>query len=357
MKTIALSCTGEGFGHAARTVALAEELRKTCRLVIFCPPHLFPFMRQHLSDVPLEEIPYFSFVKFRDRIDYARTVYANLPALIRFPVSVRRIVSRLRRYRVSALISDYDPFGSAAAKALGVPVLQINHPAVVLRQREFSLQSLLAKIVSVLLMGTYQRKLVVSFYNGDVGPVVRRSIVAGYRSAEDFFVVYVKPTYRDSVLQALSRQGVTKVHVFPDPQKRMADYLGRCRAVISSAGHQFMSEALVLGKPIFVVPQAGQYEQLLNARMLARSGRGEWARLQELDERLATFIGNIDQYPLHRPGTGVRYRFDNDLDRAVAKILQFLDQTVVPARPRKLSWSIGTPARPIRHVPALPAEF
>jgi uncharacterized protein (TIGR00661 family) len=314
-------------------------------------------MRQHLTDVPLEEIPYFSFVKFRDRIDYARTVYANLPAAFRFPVSVRHIVSRLRPYRVAALISDYDPFGSAAARALGVPVLQINHPAVVLRVRELTPQSVLAKIISVVLMGSYQRKLVVSFYNGDVGPVVRRSIVAGHRAREDFFVVYVKPTYRTSILRALSRQGITNVHVFPDPDKRMADYLGRCRAVISSAGHQFMSEALVLGKPIFVVPQAGQYEQVLNARMLARSGRGEWARMQDLDARLAVFIKNIDRYPLRRAETGVRYRFENDLDQAVARILQFLDQTTVPAPARRSSWWGEHQARPIRHVSAFQGEL
>ncbi|MFW6229010.1 MAG: glycosyltransferase family protein, partial [Alkalispirochaeta sp.] len=296
MKTVALSCTGEGFGHAARTVALAQMLRNSYRIVIFAPPHLFPFMNENLGNIALEKIPYFSFVKIRDRIDYARTVVSNLPQAIRFPAAVRRIARRLQAHQVDALISDYDPYGSYAADSLGMPILQINHPAVVLRQREFSLESLLAKIVSIVLMGKYHRKMVVSFYNGDVGPVVRKSLEEHRGPVEDFFVVYLKPSYRKIMLRALKRLAIHNVHVFPDPNKNIVDYLARCRGVISSAGHQFMSEALVLGKPVFVVPQTGQYEQLLNARMLELSGRGTWARIDELDTRLQEFVRNTDRY-------------------------------------------------------------
>ncbi len=35
-RRIALSCTGEGFGHVARTVALAGELRSSYDVRIFC---------------------------------------------------------------------------------------------------------------------------------------------------------------------------------------------------------------------------------------------------------------------------------------------------------------------------------
>ena len=65
---IALSCTGEGFGHAARTVALARVLSRKYELVIFCPSRLNNFMRENLGEIELRPIPYFSFVKRNERI-------------------------------------------------------------------------------------------------------------------------------------------------------------------------------------------------------------------------------------------------------------------------------------------------
>ena len=337
MMTVALSCTGEGFGHAARSVAIAHVLRSTYRVVIYCPPHLFPFMRENLGRIDLEPIPYFSFVKKRERIDYARTTLRNLPTALNFPISTSRIARSLKRRKVKALISDYDPFGAYAADSLGMPILQINHPAVIHRQREFSLESWLARIISMLLMGKYHRKLVVSFYNGDLGPVVRPSLAQQESSREDFFVVYLKPSYRKIMLRALKKLSIHNVQVFPDPQKNIVDYLARCKGVISSAGHQFMTEAMVLKKPVFVVPQTGQYEQLLNARMLEDSGWGTWARIEEVEKKLQEFVCNIDRYPLPPRNSTVRYRFSNDLPRAVERIERFLsDAEAERVRPRRI---------------------
>lgn len=338
MMTVALSCTGEGFGHASRTVAIAHVLRSRYRVIIFCPLHLFAFMRENLGPhIDLEPIPYFSFVKQRERIDWARTVWANIPRVVGFPISISRISRRLKRHRVKALVSDYDPYGSYAADNLGMPILQINHPSVVLRQRDFTLESWLARFISLLLMGKYHRKLVVSFYNGDVGPVVRPSLLEQQTTNEDFYVVYLKPSYRKTMLKALKRLSITNIQVFPDPQKNIVEYLARCKGVISSAGHQFMSEAMVLQKPVFVVPQTGQYEQMLNARMLEGSGWGTWATMDQLDKKLQDFVSTIDRYPLPPRNEDVRYRFSNDLPRAVEQIERFLRQvendTFRPHRP------------------------
>ncbi len=343
--TIALSCTGEGFGHAARTAALAQVLSSRYSLVVLCPEHLFSFMRQNLgADIHLEPIPYFSFVKKRERIEYAQTVLFNIPKAIRFPASISHIARRLKKHDVKALISDYDPYGPYAADRLGMPILQINHPSVVLRQREFSLESWTARLISILLMGKYHRKLVVSFYNGDLGPIVRPTLESQSTASEDFFVVYLKPSYRKIMLRALKRMAIHNVQVFPDPNKNIVEYLARCKGVISSAGHQFMSEAMVLRKPVFVVPQTGQYEQMLNARMLEQSGWGTWSSMEEIDSKLREFVEGIDEYPRPPANSEVRYRFANDLNRAVAKIEAFLQDVQTDTKPaeRSSSWIRST---------------
>ena len=326
--TVACTCTGEGLGHAARTVAIVHMLRSRHRVVVFCPVHLFPFMRKNLgTDVVLEEIPFFSLAKNRERIDYAGTVVENLPRAARFPADVLRVARRLRHHRVQALISDYEPYGAYAAQKLGVPVLQINHPAVVLRRNDASVPSLAAKAVSVFLMGPYHRKMVVSFYDGDVGPIVRPAIRAQTPVTEDFFVVYLKPSYRPQMLRALSRLGIHNVHVFPDRSKNIVDYLSRCKAVISSAGHQFMSEAMVLRKPIFVVPQTGQYEQMLNARMLEDSGWGMWSSMRCVENKLTEFVSALHTFPRPARNAHTVFRFSDDLPLALDRIERFLAET------------------------------
>lgn len=332
---IAMSCAGEGFGHASRTVALAQVLRERYDMVFFAPKHIHRFLHDNLGEITVESIPFFSFAKKHERIDYAGTVVRNLPNIFRFPLEVSRIGRLLKRHRVTALISDYDPYCSFAADRLSLPILQINHPSIVMRHRDHSPEALLARLISILLMGKYHRKLIVSFFNGDVGPVIRKSLIPAAQQ-EDFFVVYLKPSYRKKMLQALGRLSIHNVVVFPDPNRDIVDYLGRCRAVISSAGHQFMSEALVLKKPIFVVPQTGQYEQWLNAFMLEKSGWGTYATVDTLDERLPEFIHNLDRYPQPPRSGDVRFRMENELDVAVKKIDRFLSDVEEPPRFRGL---------------------
>jgi uncharacterized protein (TIGR00661 family) len=354
MKTIALSCTGEGFGHAARTVAIAQELHASYRLVVFCPEHLFPFMRENLGDVTLVNIPYFSFAKHRDRIDYARTIRNNIPGAVRFPLEIKQIAADLEMHNIRAVISDYDPYTSFAADRKGIPVLQINHPGVVMRGPVITPGAILAKVVSLILMGKYHRKLLVSFYNGDIGPVVRKRIESYPRKTEDFLVMYLKAGYRQTMKRVLHRQGIRNVHIYPDPERDIVEDLARCRGVISSAGHQFMSEALVLGKPVFVIPQKGQYEQLLNAHMLELSGRGTWSWIEELDEKLPRFLGEIDLFPKEAAPSDIVFRFHNDLDRLIGKIERFVTEAEGNRKPQTAPTG-RTARRDLRERPLLPA--
>jgi uncharacterized protein (TIGR00661 family) len=67
------------------------------------------------------------------------------------------------------------------------------------------------------------------------------------------------------------------VEVFPFDRVAFTKALGSCSAVVSTAGHQLLSECLYLGKPVLVVP-FDVYEQQFNAMMVARLGIGLRAR-------------------------------------------------------------------------------
>jgi uncharacterized protein (TIGR00661 family) len=73
--------------------------------------------------------------------------------------------------------------------------------------------------------------------------------------------------------------------------------------VITNGGHNVVSEALYLGKPVFSFPIANAYEQFLNAHFLARLGYGDYSLasrpgkpvLEEFEARLNEFRVSIKQ--------------------------------------------------------------
>lgn len=74
-----------------------------------------------------------------------------------------------------------------------------------------------------------------------------------------------------------------------------ADLLS-ARAVVTAAGFTLLSECIHLGKPVYSIPERGQYEQQCNAVALKKWGFGQTAkRLQP--EPLATWLGSCRQNP------------------------------------------------------------
>ena len=191
-----------------------------------------------------------------------------------------------------------------------------------------------ARLIAMILMGKYDRRLLVSFYNGDVGPILRDQFFEYPRERGDYFVVYLKPTYRRKVTAELEKLGVSNYQLFPDPNKDFAAALAGCKGLITSSGHQSLSEAVTLGKPVFAIPQRGQYEQRLNARMLVESGWGMKGRFSNLNKSLGRFVRSIDKFPLYpqaqaaawRGPKGNAFRFVNDRNLAIEKIDEFLQQ-------------------------------
>jgi len=292
-----MSCAGEGFGHVSRMISFAQGLQARHELVLFAPKSVQHHIRRSLPQAKVITIPYFHLTKKDDRIVYLDTLRQNFAKFIRFRVDVRAIRRQLRAQRVQAVVSDYEPYLPAAARALDLPVLQVNHPGVVLQYRSLSPDALVATAVARLMMGRYDRRLYVSFYNGDVGPILREEFSSSRAERGDYYVVYVKPTYRRRVAAELERHGVTNYLMFPNPSLNYAEALAGCKGVITGAGHQSLSEAVTLGKPVFAIPQRGQYEQRLNARMLVASGWGMKGRFSNLGKTLPAFIAAIDRFP------------------------------------------------------------
>ncbi len=293
---ITIAINGEGRGHFSRARALAEILKERHRITFRAPAHLAGELRNLFPDCTVREIPYLAFEQNGFTLDILKTIVKNIPLVLRAPRVQTRLARELREEGTQMVLSDFEPFTSRAAKLVGIPVLQLNHPGVVTRSAWFSPSWLLSAIVSNYMMGHADKTLICSFFDGDIGPIVRAELRNKERTDGDYFVVYQKPLYREFLAPVLSALGEDRFRIFPDSRANYADALAGCAGLIAPAGHQSISEALALGKPVFVIPVQGQFEQELNAFKLKESGCGDWCFFHELAHRLPSFIHSIKQY-------------------------------------------------------------
>lgn len=290
---IAFSINGEGRGHFSRAVALAEILIARHEISFWAPEHLTGELKERFPACTVQSIPYFAFVQNGFTVDYVKTALANSGLLFGAMGTSAEIAKRMKALHVDAVVSDFEPFAARAAKLLGIPVLQLNHPGVVLRSFRFSLRAFIAQIVSRYMMARSDRTIICSFFDGDVGPIVRKELRERKPERGDHVVVYMKPLYRDTLMPLLESLGGDRFRTFPNKQADYAETLLSCRALVAPAGHQSISEALALGKPVLAIPVEGQYEQELNARKLRSTGFGDWCRHVELKRKLPEFLYNL----------------------------------------------------------------
>jgi hypothetical protein len=331
---IAIAINGEGRGHFSRAGALAEIFQEKFDIVFYAPRHMGAELKARFPKAAFRPIPYLAFVQKGFSIDYSRTVFSNLGLVFSSARVCASITEALRQDGVEAVLSDFEPFTSRAAKALGLPVMQLNHPGIVTRIADWSPSGIASKIVARYMMGNSDCTMLCSFFGGDVGPIVRRELREKTVTRGSRFVVYQKAMYRDFLSPVLDRLGRDRFCVFPDPENDYASALASSAGLIAPAGHQSISEALALGKPVFVIPVRGQFEQELNARKLRESGFGDYCYFEDIDARLPGFIENISRYEtaikFHREGTG-EWLCRDDTHRAASMVEAFfLRRTPAP---------------------------
>ena len=335
---IAYSCAGEGFGHAARMVALYDELSERHELSLFVPRSVRTFVQRRIAGsarVPfgkteIGSVPCFALEKKGNAIDYLSTAKAGISTAFGFPVAVTDLARELRAGGIDIVLSDFEPFLPMAARLAGIPVVQMNHPGIVERFVEADPSSWTAGIISLLMQGPWDRRVLVSFYGGDVGPVLRPSLASKAVEDRGFLAVNVKEESRPAILPALESMRGLPWRLFPSPGADFDEALATCTAVIAGAGHQTLSEALVLGKPVLAIPQDGQYEQLLNARMLERTGRGTWCAARDFPEALPRFLERLDDFR-SRPFVPQGFSFSDSRTALVAALDRHFTE-LVPAR-------------------------
>jgi uncharacterized protein (TIGR00661 family) len=257
-------------------------------------------------------------------------------------------------YRPDVIISDAEPWTHRVARHLGLPRIGFDHFGVMVYCKPpipfgDRIRSRRDVFVYRWLMGKPERIIVSSFYPARprwprvrvVGPLLRDEVLraaphrgehllAYFNKGEHQFLPHIERGLRACGLPVLvygtKRRGRDgNLNFRPASNLPFLEDMAGCRAIISTAGNQLVGEAVHLGKPMLVMPEAS-VEQRLNGAALQRLGLGLQVPHRHFDAAVVRrFLDQEDRYLRN-----IRRSARNGRAEAVDAIEQFLRELAGP---------------------------
>ena len=327
---------GEGMGHATRSDVIARGLQRAGHRIQFAcsEGRALEYLRSRWPDVVC--VPGFRLVVEDNRVLPTPTLLHNLARQLGSPLD--HVASGLQVRLPDVVLCDFDAWTARYAKLVGRPLVAIDnihfltrcsHPQAWIEAHKDAAAAAMITAQSTVPEASFY--IVLSFTRlAGVRqpltalhlPVVRESVLRQTARTGSHLVAYFNDRADwPSILAALqdaspmpvraygrpgtaSASVVGNVTLCPLSEDGLAEDLASCAAAVGGAGFSFLSEALVLRKPLLAVPFAESFEQILNGRYLQAEGYGQWAekltsgvlrdflsRLRPMRERLARFPG------------------------------------------------------------------
>ena len=315
-KCIFYGLSGEGLGHASRTLAVLDHLSEY-EVHLFTYGKAYSYLKNKVKN--LHRIQGIMFSYKNGAVDYRATADSILYFLSGGLQSNKNFIEdMIKIHRPDLFITDFEPSIARMANKAGVPLISVDnqhkfayydliHTPLWMRMYGF-LCGLAAKMLvpkpHKTVISTFHHKVLfprkfnVTVTNG----LIRKSLEDATPTKGDYTLVYLRDSISDIVLEAIS-QIPTNFRIYgakDTPLKRclehnsfmkfmplgsgFVDDLLACRAIISSAGNQLITEARHCKKPCLVVPEPKQYEQYINAFYVDRLGFGRWCDAKDLKD-------------------------------------------------------------------------
>jgi len=374
--TIFYGSCGEGRGHATRVRAVVERLRARHDVVVFAFGDALALLARAYrgTGVRVERIPGVRFGYGGDgRVSLARTAAAATRYLVLLQPLVARLVRLIASEKPDLVVTDFEPALPRAARRCGLPVVSIDHQHFLttedlgilprwLRLHAWAMGGVVSAYVS-----DASETVVSSFHHlplrtgvsnvTQVGPLLRPQIRSAETTNGGHLVAYFRRSVPERALGAIAGLGLpTRVYglgalparrglVFLEvDESAFAADLAACRALVTTAGNQIIGEAIFLGKPVFAVPEPGNFEQAINARLLGVSGCGAWAHPHAVRSAdLERFLGGSARFQAN-----IRRRRRDGTAAAVAAIERRVSGAIrhgIPFSPGAVALDVGlTPA-------------
>jgi uncharacterized protein (TIGR00661 family) len=314
---------GEGMGHATRSHVVIDALLARHDVRVVASGAAFRYLRDHLPRV--EEILGPSFAIDEGEIRRWATVRRNLLQVPRqLPATVKRWMTVIDEWHPDVVITDFEPLSGAFARSTYTPLICVDNINMIDRchhdgeiiggERD---QYLLARAVTRAMVPVAGDYIITTFFRPPIArgrttlvpPILRPEIVAAEPVRGDHLLVYSSGD--EKLLDALRSAGVrclvygmrdepreameSNLEFRPRSNEGFVEDLRTARGVVAGGGFSLLSEAVYLGKPVLAIPLRGQFEQVMNARYLAREGYGLCA-MEITPAALEEFVGGLDRF-------------------------------------------------------------
>ena len=320
MARILFGVMGDALGHVNRARILAQEMTM----------HEFLFLgggkvlNLRAEGYRVESIPMLSTHYANHKIDIPATLHNGVRVLSGWNRILKKVGRIITDFNPDIVLTDYEVFVPIAARRLGIPCISIDHQHFMTKCRfpppRGQIPGRLMLNLSIrLFYSNAQHYLITSFFrlptinpaDSEIfPPMIRREVKEMIPKAGDHVLVYqTSPTFHrllpileqmpgQYVIYGSDRRPGSKNTVFKSPSTRgFLEDLASCRYAITNAGHNVISEALFLGKPVFAFPIHLAYEQFFNGYMLKKMGYGDYSLTPDPDVKLfMDFETNLDFY-------------------------------------------------------------
>ena len=299
-------------GHAARALAIGQELIDRGHEVLFCTEGdaeellsaRFGEERVFKTTTPKYHLKH-------GRLSIWRTVFGNKKYLYGRRNLAKPLIAHLKQWQPDLTVSDYEPLMWQASKELGIPHVAVNSQeffrsspmpkglslahriqakAGGMIVRRFSPTADLRIVGKILVEKRPKSKALF------VGAILRKEFESlTWRPQGEHFVVYSCPMLEQSlaainqVAQREQKRG--KVFGVPPSMVEGYDWLDHqptsesgfitavCHAdfAVATPGNQFMAETLQLGIPVLMTPTPKQFEQEINTKMQMQARPHQYA--------------------------------------------------------------------------------
>ncbi|HSU73214.1 MAG TPA: glycosyltransferase family protein [Candidatus Binatia bacterium] len=317
MVRILYGVAGEGLGHATRAKAILEQLRGH-QVTLVSSSRAYLYLRRFFPRV--NRIFGFHIVYWNNRVSNLGMFIYNF---VRMPLLVYgflRTFLLALTLRPSIIITDYEPFTCYTGIFLGIPVLSVNNQHLLNRawirhSRRHRWEAFKTRFANTLLIPTARHYFITSFSRHPVAarttlvaPLLRKELQRLQPTIGKHVLVYQTSRSNKKLLELLrllperfivygfgSRKGTAHVTFKTFDEQAFFHDLATCKAVITNGGYSLISEAIMLGKPVLAEPVRKQFEQQLNALLLAQEGYGCCVKRITV-ENLIRFLQQLGSY-------------------------------------------------------------
>jgi uncharacterized protein (TIGR00661 family) len=309
---------GEGRGHLTQALSFAgilqSEGHELIGVVVGKSPrrNLPEFFIQKIGvEVTAVESPNFETDGLEKQILLGKTITTNLFKLPTFWKSLQHIHRVIEEKQPDVILNFYEPLGGlyslffrpkSAFWTIGHQYLEA-HPDFVFAPGR-RLEKFLFRIHTRLTAIGAEERLALSFLPKEnqaglrvVPPLLRNEVKELKVTEGNFYLAYmVNPGYSEEVLSFAKLHPEVQIKAFWDKKgaqevecplpnlsfhkvndQGFLEAMAACKGLLCTAGFESVCEAMYLGKPVMMVPVAGQYEQACNALDGEQSGAGKKA--------------------------------------------------------------------------------